>query len=130
MALHHDATITPTKPEMLAAWVPTQAWCPARAGAVEVIGAFRFDDPEGQVGIETHIVRKNGTVMQVPFTYRSAPVESQVDALVGEMHHSALGNRWVYDGFADPRYLVTMAGTSMTGQGGSDPVVLSEVRER
>ncbi len=37
---------------------------------VEVIGSYRFDDLDGRVGMETHLVRAGGVVLQVPLTYR------------------------------------------------------------
>jgi len=117
MALYHDATITPTKAELLTEWVPTQSWCPPSGGPVEVIGAYRFDDPEGQVGMEAHLVRVDDTVLHVPLTYRAEPVEGASATLVGEMDHSALGKRWVYDGFRDDRFILMLTGVAMTGQG-------------
>ena len=128
MALYHVAKLTPTKAEMLAAWVPTQPWCPSPDAPVEVIGAFRFDDPAGKVGMETHLVSCGGTVLQVPLTYREAPLDDGTARLVGEMHHSALGNRWVYDGLSDDRYITTLAGVAMTGQGEALGMVLVDGR--
>jgi len=117
MALFHRATITPTKAELIAAWTPTQPWGPPADAALEVVGAFRFDDPDGRVGIETHLVTGGGTVFQVPLTYRDAPLEGGDAAFITEMEHSVLGTRWVYDGLGDPLYLVMLAGVAMTGQG-------------
>jgi hypothetical protein len=37
--------------------------------------------------------------------------------LIGEMEHSVLGSRWVYDGVRDPRFVVMLAAVTMTGQG-------------
>src|SRR4051794_20725430 len=50
VALFHRATITPTKAELIAAWAPTRPWGPSGAEAIEVIGSYRFDDPDGRVG--------------------------------------------------------------------------------
>jgi len=116
MALYHKATVTPGKAEMIAAWAPSQSWFPAGAGC-EVVGAFRFDDPDGQVGIETHLVMAGDMVMQVPLTYRNDPLAGSEAALLGEMEHSTLGTRWVYDATADDIYLAMLAGAAMTGQG-------------
>jgi hypothetical protein len=33
------------------------------------------------------------------------------------MQHSVLGTRWVYDGLRDPRFVIMLAGVTMTGQG-------------
>ena len=66
-----------------------------------MIGSYRFDDPNGSVGMETHLVDAGGTLMQVPVTYRDEPLDGAADALVTEMQHSVLGTRWVYDGLRD-----------------------------
>jgi len=128
MARFHLATLTPSKAEILAQWVPTQSWCPPGDAPVEVIGAFRFDDPEGRVGLETHLVSVGGTVLQVPLTYRDEPLAGADDALVTEMHHSVLGTRWVYDGLRDPRLVVMFAAVTMTGQGEALGMALVEDR--
>ncbi len=117
MALFHRATLTPTKAELIAEWAPTQPWGPPVEVPLEVIGAFRFDDPEARVGMETHVVSAGGVLLQVPLTYREAPVEGADASLVGQTEHSALGTRWVYDGLADPQFVVMLAAVAMTGQG-------------
>ena len=68
MALFHLATITPTKTELIAAWAPTQPWGLAADTPIEVIGSYRFDDPEGRVGMETHLVAAGDILLQVPLT--------------------------------------------------------------
>lgn len=117
MALFHVATVTPTKAELIAAWAPNQAWGPSTADAMEVIGSYRFDDPDGRVGMETHLVSAGGALLQVPLTYRDEPLDGADDALITEMQHSVLGTRWVYDGLRDPRLVVMLAAVTMTGQG-------------
>ncbi len=117
MALFHLATITPTKAELITQWAPTQAWGPAADVPIDVIGAYRFDDPDGRVGMETHLIAAGGTVHQVPLTYRDEPLHGADEALIVEMHHSVLGPRWVYDGLHDPRYVLMLAAVAMTGQG-------------
>jgi len=63
MALIHRAQLTPTKRELIAGWLPTRPWSGNRAaGQVELIGAYRFDDPSGVVGIETLLVRTGGAL--------------------------------------------------------------------
>src|SRR4051794_6888268 len=117
MALFHRATITPTKPELIAAWAPTQSWGPPADVQIEVVGSYRFDDPSGRVGMENHLVRAGGELLHIPLTYRDEPLVGAEDALITEMQHSALGTRWVYDGFRDPRLVLMLAGVAMTGQG-------------
>jgi hypothetical protein len=128
MAIFHRATITPTKAELIAEWAPTRPWGPQRDQAIEVIGSYRFDDPEGRVGMETFIVDARGTLLHVPLTYRDEPLDGGDDALITEMHHSVLGNRWVYDGVRDPRYVVVLAGVALTGQGEALGMVLFDGR--
>ena len=117
MARFHLATITPTKAELIAAWAPTQSWGPRPDVPIEVIGSYRFDDPDGRVGMETHLVTAGDTLLQIPLTYRDEPLSGAEDALIVEMQHSVLGTRWVYDGLRDPRNIVMLAAVAMTGQG-------------
>lgn len=117
MALFHAATITPTKAELIAEWAPTRPWGPSVGDPMEVIGSYRFDDPDGRVGMETHLVRAGGALLQVPLTYRDEPLDGAGDALITEMQHSVLGTRWVYDGLRDPRLVVMLVAVTMTGQG-------------
>ena len=117
MAIFHRATIKPTKEELIAAWAPSQPWGPTAGEPVEVIGSYRFDDPQGQVGMETFLFTAGAELFQVPLTYRDAPLVGAEAALITEMSHSVLGNRWVYDGWRDPLFVVMLAGVAMTGQG-------------
>lgn len=79
--------------------------------------AYRFDDPDGKVGIETFLALAGDQVLHVPLTYRDAPVEGADDGLICTMEHSVLGTRWVYDGLSDPLFVQMLAATAMTGQG-------------
>ena len=117
MARFHRATITPTKAELIAEWAPTRPWGPPTGEPIEVIGSYRFDDPDGRVGMETHLATAAGALLQVPLTYRDEPLDGAEDGLIGEMQHSVLGTRWVYDGLRDPLYAVMLAAVAMTGQG-------------
>ena len=127
MALFHRATITPTKQDLIAQWAPTRPWGPSVAEPLAVIGSFRFDDPEGRVGMEVHLVSA-GTLLQVPLTYRDEPLDGAEDALITKMHHSVLGTRWVYDGLRDPRFVIMLAGATMTGQGEALGMVMYDGR--
>lgn len=104
--VHPEATLIPSKLELLAAWLPKQGWFKGTdASDVERIAGFRLIDPYGEVGIETLLVRSGGQVYQVPLTYRSEPLAGAEEFLVGEMEHSVLGHRWAYDGTGDPVYV-------------------------
>lgn len=101
MAIIYRAELSPTKTEMLRDLLHTRSWGePEDRGELEVIGAYRFDDPDGEVGIECHLVRVGETVYHLPLTYRGAPLQDG-EALVGTMDHSVLGQRYVYDGLGD-----------------------------
>ncbi|MEW2431008.1 hypothetical protein AB0877_23595 [Micromonospora sp. NPDC047644] len=119
MALLHRATLHPTKLDLLTAWLPSRQWFAGPTG-VEVVsrGAYRFDDPDGEVGIETMLVSAaDGPVHQVPLTYRAAPLDGADGWLVGTTEHSVLGRRWVYDGCVDPVYAAALAQAILTGRG-------------
>ena len=117
MAIFHRATLTPTKEHLIADWVPTQSWGPAVDVPINVIGSYRFDDPDGRVGMEAFLITAGDTLLHVPLTYRDEPLVGADDALITEMQHSVLGTRCVYDGVRDPLFVVMLAGVTMTGQG-------------
>ncbi|MER8185013.1 1,4-alpha-glucan branching protein [Kitasatospora sp. NPDC094015] len=119
MAVIHRTTLTPTKLELLTAWLPSRPWY--RGGAVPEpakAGGFRLDDPQGEVGIEFMVVTDasggDPAAYLVPLTYRGAPLPGAEHALVGTTEHGVLGHRWVYDGCQDPvlvdQLLALMAG--------------------
>jgi hypothetical protein len=113
--VHHTATLDPTKQQLAQAWLPSRPWARG-ATSVEKVAEYRFDDPAGEVGVETILWRTgDGTVLQVPFTYRAAPLDGAEDFLVGTSDHSVLGPRWVYDGCADPVWAATVAAAILTG---------------
>jgi hypothetical protein len=117
MAVLHHATISPTKAELIAGWVPSRPWGPPSTEPIRLVGSFRFDDPEGRVGLETHLVAAGDALFQVPVTYRDAPLTGAEDALITTAEHSVLGTRWVYDGLRDPVFVLLLAAFALTGQG-------------
>jgi Maltokinase N-terminal cap domain len=105
MARIHDTTMTPTKLELLTAWLPSQPWYrgTGRNPALHRAGGFRLDDPDGEVGIEVLFVTDSAsTIYQVPLSYRGVPLEGAEAELVGTAEHGVLGPRWIYDGLRDP----------------------------
>lgn len=98
MAIIHVAELSPTKVETVTGWLDRQPW--GGDGPVELLGSYRFDDPDGEVGVEVLLAQREGRVLQVPFTYRGAPFEG--GSLVAEAVHSVLGKRWVYEAGSDP----------------------------
>lgn len=116
MAIIHQAELQPTKLELLQSWLPRQPWVTEDVSALGKVGAFRFDDPDGEVGIETILVEADGTVFQVPLSYRGSPLPGAEASLIGTMQHSVLGERWVYDAVGDPCYLDAVTAAILTGQ--------------
>ncbi len=117
MALIYKAELAPTKLQALTGWLPGRPWAAgADASALTQVGSYRFDDPDGAVGIETLLVRTaDGRLLQVPLTYRDAPLAGPAGALVATMEHSVLGPRWAYDGCADPVAVRAFATAIRTG---------------
>ena len=122
MASIYDAVLNPTKQELLSAWLPKQSWFPPAADAadLEYLGAYRFDDPAGAVGMESHLLRLDGGIVHVPLAYRGAPLPGAEAALAGTMEHSVLGQRWIYDACADPVYAAALAAAILQGQPAAD----------
>ena len=100
MAILHRATVLPSKQELVETWLDRQPW--GGSGDLETIGSYRFDDPHGAVGVEAILVRRGGRVLQVPMTYRGAPLEEADEHLIATIDHSVLGMRWVYEAAWDP----------------------------
>ena len=104
-------SLTPSLADLLPGWVATQRWFTGkgRTPALRQVGSLRWEDPAGEVGIDTHIVVDESgpepVVYQVPLTYRAEPDEALHTALLGTAEHPELGTRYVYDGTADPAYV-------------------------
>ncbi|WP_068397293.1 maltokinase N-terminal cap-like domain-containing protein, partial [Kribbia dieselivorans] len=127
MALLYDATLTPGKLDLIAGWITGQRWYagssrgPLPVEQLRHVGRWRVDDPAGEVGCEVHLVADDSgvaaggepVIYQVPLTYRGAPLAGGEAALVGEMEHSVLGHRWVYDGCHDPVFAAELLGLTL-----------------
>lgn len=121
MAILHKATLEPSKKALVEAWTGGQRWYTGKSGVPSLtqVGSYRFDDPDGEVGIEVLLLMDTSgatpVLFQVPLTYRGAPLEGAERALVGTTEHSALGTRWVYDGCHDPVFVTALLETILTG---------------
>ncbi|MDP9882909.1 hypothetical protein J2W21_000388 [Sinomonas atrocyanea] len=104
MAIIHHATLEPGKLDLIGSWLERQPWNPGvpAGGRLERVGTYRFDDPQGEVGIEGFLLRSGNALIHAVLTYRGAPLEGGEEALIGTMEHSVLGTRWVYDAASDP----------------------------
>lgn len=114
MAIIHNTTMTPSKLDLLTAWLPAQPWYrrPGREPGLARAGGFRLDDPQGEVGIEFMVVTdgsgSEATAYQVPLTYRAGALAGADGGLIGTSEHGVLGRRWVYDGVHDPVLLAQL----------------------
>ena len=123
MALIHKATLSPTKLALVAAWLPHRSWSAGEAD-VRQLGAYRFDDPAGEVGIEALLLQSSaGPVLHVPLTYRGAPLAGAEEFLLGTTEHSVLGTRWVYDACGDPAWAMALSTTVLNGGTQAEQVV-------
>ncbi len=115
MGIVHRATLAPSKQELVESWLPTRSWASGRT-VVGKLGEYRFDDPAGEVGVETILWRTDdGAVLQTPLTYRAVPLVDKQMHLIGTSEHSVLGQRWVYDGCGDQVWAATLAAAILTG---------------
>lgn len=116
MAILHRATLTPTKTELLAGWLPQQEWYDGVPDAQpRPLATFRLDDPDGDVGIESVLaLTAGGGVWQLAMTYRAEPLDGGAEHLIGTLEHSVLGTRYVYDAVGDPVFLDVLRTTIAT----------------
>lgn len=114
--VHRTATLRPTKIEVVRRWLTAADWFDVAPETVVTAPplSYRFDDPDGKVGIETLIAPYKGGYIQLPLTYRDAPLDGAQPWLLTTMEHSVLGRRWIYDGVGDP-VLVTAFVRSIAG---------------
>lgn len=124
--VYQDAVLEPGKIELVTEWIQRQRWYAGKghAPALHRVGGYRFDDPDGEVGMETLLLADTAAsppvVYQVPLSYRPAPLDGAEAALIGTMEHSVLGTRWVYDAPHDPLFPTALVGAIL--QGGSSEV--------
>ncbi|WP_460460662.1 1,4-alpha-glucan branching protein GlgB [Angustibacter peucedani] len=103
--------MTPSFAELLPGWLAQQRWYAGKGREPQLrrIGGLRWQDPDGDVGVETWFLLDTAgerpTVYQVPLTYRGAPLPGAEHALVGRAEHSELGPRWIYDAPHDPVFV-------------------------
>jgi hypothetical protein len=109
-------------------WLARQHWyVGVEVPVLRPVGAFRLEDPDGEVGIETQLMTDEDEIYQIPMTYRGAALAK--GALIATAEHSELGTRWIYDATTDPVWeaellrLVQAGGTGgPSGRGGTQEV--------
>jgi hypothetical protein len=118
--VYPQATLTPSKKELMDRWLPTRPWFDGNLDR-KPVGSFRFDDPEGEVGLEGFLIGAEGLPTYfLPMTYRAAELEGAAEHRIGTSEHSELGPRWIYDGCADPVFLGELTRAILTGGTGAD----------
>ena len=112
MAVIHRTTLTPSKLELLASWLPAQPWYRPEGPEPELAraGGFRLDDPDGAIGIEFFVAADRAATYLVPLTYRADPCPQAAGGLIGTAEHGVLGHRWIYDGAHDPVLITALVG--------------------
>lgn len=104
--VHPEATLSPSKLELLATWLPQQPWFAGDATSLTRVGRYRFVDPDGEVGLDGMLLSCGGQVYHVPVTWRAQPLAE--GTLIGKLEHSALGTRYCYDATTDPVFVAEL----------------------
>ncbi len=115
--VHPTSTISPTKLEIVQTWLGDQEWFDGDPAELKAGRRFtyRFEDPAGEVGIESVLVRSADTVYQLPLTYRAAELEGGDPFFLTHMDHSVLGRRWIYFGLGDPVLVTQFVSAIVSG---------------
>ncbi|WP_406688496.1 maltokinase N-terminal cap-like domain-containing protein [Saccharopolyspora sp. ID03-671] len=95
MAVVHRATVSPTKQEIATAWLDAHPW--GAEGHVEILGSYRFDDPERRCA-SSRLSYGAGKCCQLPLTYRGRPMDDAGVVPLTTMEHSALYSYPVWHG--------------------------------
>ena len=122
----YAAVLDPGKMDLLRPWVRHQSWFHGDADRLEQVTAYRFVDPDGEVGMEAFLLTDGTRTFHVPVTYRGAELEGAAESLVGTMEHSVLGRRWVYDAPADPVYRVEVSRVISHRDGAADHLLVED----
>ncbi|MHA2787771.1 CG0192 family protein [Corynebacterium sp. S7] len=98
---------------------PTKSQIAKKFGAItDLIGSYRFVDPEDVVGIEVLVGRDmEGRLMQLPLVYTSDVIEGE--ALISTMKHSILGKRYVGVATASPAAVKEFIRVILNGDNGA-----------
>ena len=125
--VHTTATLSPSKLELLAEWLPKQAWFNGDPADLERVAFWRFVDPDGEVGIDSMLIRSGEAIYHVPVTWRAEPLDE--GDLIGTLEHSELGTRYGYDAVSDPVYVVELGRVIREGDTESDITPVGQADE-
>lgn len=115
--VYTQATLSPSKLELLAPWLVQQSWFEGDAADLERVAFFRFVDPDGEVGLDSMLIASGGATYHVPVTWRGSELEG--GELIGTLEHSELGTRYGYDATTDPVYVSELVRVITEGDTGS-----------
>ena len=115
--VYTQATLSPSKLELLAPWLVQQSWFEGDAADLERVAFFRFVDPDGEVGLDSMLIASGGAIYHVPVTWRGSELEG--GELIGTLEHSELGTRYGYDATTDPVYVSELVRIITEGDTGS-----------
>ncbi|MBB1502646.1 hypothetical protein H5397_14635 [Propioniciclava sp. MC1683] len=124
--VYTQATLSPSKLELLAPWLVQQSWFEGDAADLERVAFFRFVDPDGEVGLDSMLIASGGAIYHVPVTWRGSELEG--GELIGTLDHSELGTRYGYDATTDPVYVSELVRVITEGDTGS-PITNVETGE-
>jgi hypothetical protein len=109
------ANLVPSFAEFLPEWVSSQPWYEGTGRpSLTPVGFIRIEDPDGEVGMESHLVSDGRTVYHVPMTYRGRPLPAHTGLII-TADHSVLGPRWIYDAENDPVWVAEVLRLVATG---------------
>lgn len=69
--------------------------------------------------MQVYLLESEGSLFQVPVTYRDEPLSKTPESLIGTIEHSVLGLRYVHDGIYDDQFVTVLAGVASAGYGQS-----------
>lgn len=116
--VYTTATLSPSKLELLATWLPEQPWFDGDAANLTRVAHYRLVDPDGEVGLDGMLVASGTSVYHVPVSWRAEPLAE--GTLIGTAEHSALGTRYCYDATTDPVFVAELLRVIREGDTAAD----------
>jgi 1,4-alpha-glucan branching enzyme len=101
---------------LLREWLPSQRWFPVKSAdfSLHQVGGLALEDRAGHAHLEVFLLAVTSRaadggsrtdVVQVPLSYRAAPLAGMERALVGQAGDSGAGPEWIYDAVHDPAFV-------------------------